>query len=176
MSLDEEPSPVRQVSDETHYDLNVEYDGYDQLANIENLCVHRADVHSPRRLEDERGKSECYPTPPDILIYLPHRIPSRFTATRIGPGGPCLVLLVNDGLDAIKEGSENTKMKDPVITHGAAQNALECVSVLIAENVFVITATNKLISQKLSTIRQVMKKKQDMKNSESITLYINVAH
>jgi len=55
-------------------------------------------------------------------------------------------------------------------------NALDRVSVLIAENVFVITATNKLISQKLSTIRQVMKKKQDMKNSESITLYINVDH
>lgn len=67
-------------------------------------------------------------------------------------------------------------MKDAVITHGAAQNALDCVSVLIAENVFVITATNRLISQKLSTMRQVMKKKQDMKNSESITLYINPAH
>jgi hypothetical protein len=102
MSLYEEPSPVRQVSDETHYDLNVERDGDDQLANVENLRVHRADVHFPRRLEDERGKSECYPTPPDTLIYFPHNIPSRFTATRIGPGG--LVLLVNDGLDAIKQG------------------------------------------------------------------------
>ena len=67
-------------------------------------------------------------------------------------------------------------MKHRVITNGAALNALERVSVLIAENVFVITATNKLISQKLSTMRQVMKKKQDMKNSESITLYINVDH
>lgn len=46
----------------------------------------------------------------------------------------------------------------------------------MAENVFVITATNKLISQKLSTTRQTMKKKQDMKNSESITEYINVDH
>jgi len=67
-------------------------------------------------------------------------------------------------------------MKDTVITHGAALNALERVSVLIAENVFVITATNKLISQKLRTMRQMMKKKQDMKNSASITLYINVDH
>ena len=56
------------------------------------------------------------------------------------------------------------------------RNALDRVSDLIAENVFVITATNKLISQKLSTMRQVMKKKQDMKNSELITLYINVDH
>lgn len=46
----------------------------------------------------------------------------------------------------------------------------------MAENVFVITATNKLMSQKLSTTRQTMKKKQDMKNSESITEYINVDH
>jgi hypothetical protein len=46
----------------------------------------------------------------------------------------------------------------------------------MAENVFVITATNKLISQKLSTTRQMMKKKQDTKNSESITEYINVDH
>jgi hypothetical protein len=67
-------------------------------------------------------------------------------------------------------------MKDTVITHGAVLNALERVSVLIAKNVFVITATNKLISQKLSTTRQMMKKKQDMKNSASITLYINADH
>ena len=67
-------------------------------------------------------------------------------------------------------------MKDSVITDGAALNALDRVSVLIAAKECVITATNKLISQKLSTMRQVMKKKQDMKNSESITLYINPDH
>ena len=37
----EEPSPVRQVSNETHYDLDVERDCDDQLANVENLRVHR---------------------------------------------------------------------------------------------------------------------------------------
>jgi tellurite resistance protein len=62
------------------------------------------------------------------------------------------------------------------MTHGAALKALDFVSVLMAENVFVITATNKLMSQKLSTTMQVMKKKQDMKNSESITEYINDDH
>ena len=67
-------------------------------------------------------------------------------------------------------------MKEALITHGAVLNALERVSVLIAKNVFVITATNKLISQKLSTTIQVMKKKQDMKNSASITPYINDDH
>ena len=46
----------------------------------------------------------------------------------------------------------------------------------MAENVFVMTATNKFMSQKLSTTRQMMKKKQDMKNSESITAYISVDH
>jgi methylphosphotriester-DNA--protein-cysteine methyltransferase len=33
-----------------------------------------------------------------------------------------------------------------------------------------------LMSQKLSTTRQMIKKKQEMKNSESITEYINVDH
>ncbi len=67
-------------------------------------------------------------------------------------------------------------MKDTVITHVAALNALDRVSVLMARNEFVITATNKLISQKLSTTRQVMKKKQHIKNSASIMLYINDDH
>jgi hypothetical protein len=67
-------------------------------------------------------------------------------------------------------------MRDTVVTHGAELNALDRVSDLIAENEFVITATNKLISQKLRTMRQVMKKAQDMKYSESITLYINPDH
>lgn len=102
--LYEKPSPVRQMSDETHYDLNVERDGDDQLANIKNLLVHRADVYTPRRLEDERGKGECYPTPPDVPIYLLHSVPSCFTATFIRAGGPCLVVFINDGLDATKEG------------------------------------------------------------------------
>jgi UTP-glucose-1-phosphate uridylyltransferase len=61
-------------------------------------------------------------------------------------------------------------------THGAALNALFCETSLIAENVFVITATNRLMSQKLSTMIQMMKKKQQMKNSESITEYINDDH
>jgi len=82
----EEPSPVRQVSNETNYDLDVERDCDDQLTNVENLRVHRADVHTPRRLEDERGKGECYPTPPDNLIYFPHGVPSRFMVTCIEYG------------------------------------------------------------------------------------------
>lgn len=61
-------------------------------------------------------------------------------------------------------------------THGAAPNALLCVSLLIAENVFVMTATKRLMSQKLSTMMHTMKKKQDTKNSESIMLYIKVDH
>jgi hypothetical protein len=60
--------------------------------------------------------------------------------------------------------------------HGAALNALFCETCLMAENVFVITATNRLMSQKLSTTIQTMKKKQQMKNSESITEYINDDH
>ena len=54
------------------------------------------------------------------------------------------------------------------ITHGAAPKALFCVSFRIAENVFVMTATKRLMSQKFNTMIQTMKKKQDTKNSESI--------
>ena len=102
--LYEEPPPVGQVRDETYHDLDVERKGDDQLSNVKNLLVRRANVHPPRRLEDERGKSEGYPTPPDTLIDFPHGIPSCFTATRIGPGSPSLVLLIHDGLDAINKG------------------------------------------------------------------------
>ncbi len=43
-------------------------------------------------------------------------------------------------------------------------------------NVFVIMATNKLINQKLSTTKHMMKKKQEMKYSDWMTVYINVDH
>ena len=42
----------------------------------------------------------------------------------------------------------------------------------MAENVLVITATKRLMSQKLSTTMQTMKKKHETKNSESIIEYI----
>ncbi|KAG1766293.1 hypothetical protein EDD22DRAFT_1011504 [Suillus occidentalis] len=57
-------------------------------------------------------------------------------------------------------------------THGAAPKALFCVSARMAENVFVITATNKLISQMFSTWMQTMKKKQETKNSASMIEYM----
>jgi hypothetical protein len=61
-------------------------------------------------------------------------------------------------------------------THGAAPKALFCVSSRIAENVFVITATNKLMSQMFNTRMQIMKKKQDTKNSASMIEYIIEDH
>jgi hypothetical protein len=63
-----------------------------------------------------------------------------------------------------------------VTTHGTALNALDRVFVLMAKKAFVMTATKRLISQKLSTTRQMMKKKQETKNSDWITAYINVDH
>ena len=62
------------------------------------------------------------------------------------------------------------------MAYGAAPKALFFVSDRMAENVFVMTATNKLMSQKLSTIMQTMKKKQDTKNSESIIWYMRGVH
>lgn len=61
-------------------------------------------------------------------------------------------------------------------TYGAAPKALFFVSARIAAKLFVITATNKLINQKLRTIIPIMKKKHEMKNSESIIEYINGVH
>jgi len=66
--------------------------------------------------------------------------------------------------------------KGVIETHGEALNALFCVSSLIAENVLVITATNRLMSQKFSTTIQIIKKKEDMKNSASIMEYISDDH
>jgi hypothetical protein len=61
-------------------------------------------------------------------------------------------------------------------THGAAPNALLLVSLRMAENVFVMTATNRLMSQKFNTMMHTMKKKHEIKNSESIMSYIKGDH
>ena len=61
-------------------------------------------------------------------------------------------------------------------TYGAAPKAECFVSFLIAANVFVITATKRLMSQKLRTITQTMKKKHETKYSASIIEYISGDH
>ena len=62
------------------------------------------------------------------------------------------------------------------VTYGAAPKALFLVSDLIAENVLVMTATKRLINQKLSTTMQTMKKQHETKNSASIMEYISGDH
>lgn len=61
-------------------------------------------------------------------------------------------------------------------TYGAAPNALFFVSDLMAAKVLVMTATNKLMSQKLRTMTAMIKKKHEIKNSASIIEYINGVH
>jgi hypothetical protein len=61
-------------------------------------------------------------------------------------------------------------------TYGAAPKALFFVFDLIAENVLVMTAMNKLMSQKFRTMTQMMKKRQEMKYSDSIAEYIRGDH
>lgn len=63
-----------------------------------------------------------------------------------------------------------------VKTYGAAPNALFCVSFLMAEKVLVITATKRLISQRFRTMTQIMEKKQEKKDSESIVKYIGAVN
>ena len=87
-TLDEESAPIGQVRDETDGNLDVERDREQQFANVEDLLVHRADVHVSRGLEDERCKGESYPTPPDALVYFPDGVPSCWTAAGVIPGSP----------------------------------------------------------------------------------------
>lgn len=61
-------------------------------------------------------------------------------------------------------------------TYGAAPKALFCVSFLIAEKVLVITATKRLMSQRFRTTTQIMEKKQEKKDSESIVEYIGAVN
>ena len=60
--------------------------------------------------------------------------------------------------------------------YGAAPNALVRVSFRIAEKVLVITATKRLISQKFRTMTQIMEKKEEKKDSESIAKYIGAVN
>lgn len=60
--------------------------------------------------------------------------------------------------------------------HGAAPNALFCVSFLMAEKVLVITATKRLMSQRFRTMTQKMEKKLEKKDSESIVRYIGAVN
>lgn len=91
--------------------------------------------------------------------------------------GLILIILVHGNQTAITMIISMIRRYFEVIkTYGAAPNALFLVSERIAANVFVITATNKLINQKLRTTTQIMKKKQETKNSESIIAYINGVH
>ena len=126
--LYKEPSPVGQVRNETYHDLDVERDGDDQLSNVENLIVHQANVRPPRRLKDERGKSEGYPTPPDIPIHLLHSVSSRFPAMRIDSGCPGLVLFVHDGLDAINKSLGNSlRLNIADHSRGSTERARSCL-------------------------------------------------
>lgn len=67
-------------------------------------------------------------------------------------------------------------LEEWTFTYGPAPNALFLVSFLIAENVFVITATKRLMSQKFRTITQIMKKRHETKYSESIMEYMSGVH
>jgi hypothetical protein len=46
----------------------------------------------------------------------------------------------------------------------------------MAEKVFVITATKRLISQRFRTTTQIMEKKQEKKDSESMVKYIGAVN
>ena len=61
-------------------------------------------------------------------------------------------------------------------SYDLAPNALFRVSERMAAKLFVMTATNKLMIQKLRTTMQMMKNREETKKSESMTLYITGDH
>jgi hypothetical protein len=68
----------------------------------------------------------------------------------------------------------NDQAKVAQKTYASAPKALLFVSALLAPKLCVMTATNKFKSQKFNTTMQIMKKAQEMKNSEDIIAYMLV--
>ena len=89
---------------------------------------------------------------------------------------PAIILLVSELFRSETNLSTLRQEVRRIITYVPAPKALVLVSFLIAEKVLVMTATNRLMSQKLRTMTHIMKNKHDMKNSESIIEYIRGDH
>lgn len=108
-----------------------------------------------------------------MIVYCFGKISSRGFATI--NNGPTVILFISYGDETIWRIST---LSYQIIryTYGAAPNALFFVSERIAEKVLVMTATKRLMSQKLRTMTQIMKKKQEIKNSESIMEYMRGDH
>jgi len=124
VTLHEEAAPVRQVRDDSQYDLDVERDRDHELTNVEDLLVCRANIYVARRLEDKRSESESNPTPPDVFIEVPNMGSAWCTSTTVSPGDPSLILLIDDGSEANDVICYAAQGQRCDRTHGEALNAL----------------------------------------------------
>jgi hypothetical protein len=177
----EELTPLGQVPEEPPDDIDVKEEGERDFSPEEDLEVLGGGVGGACRLEDNGGEGEEDPDPFGAVV------PSFDEALACGGASVEDAVLVVSGYQPkfvhrhprkeyiVLKNVEHVK-ELRIGTYGAAPNALFFVSFLMAENVLVMTATNRLMSQKLRMMMPKMKKKHETKNSASIMLYITGAH
>jgi hypothetical protein len=144
------------------------------LTLVDDRGVGFGNVWRECRLEDEGDEGEEDPGPADVLVYVSDDVTLRDMPSTLCC--PSIVPFIHNRLQPdqrIQSGKVDIKKEE---NYGAAPKALLFVSSRIAENVLVMTATNKLRSQKLITTMQTMKKKQDTKYSASIIEYMSGDH
>jgi hypothetical protein len=175
MAVGEEASPIGQLGKNADDDLDIEKGGNRQFAFIQDRLMQLADINRPSSLYDKRCKSEEDPTPSGIYVYDLEMVIFRDMATI---HNPTFIPIIYHGIqsDKTKWLVSTLQQLSLTSTYGAAPKALLFVSDRIAEKVFVMTATKRLISQKLRTTMQTMKKQHETKNSASIIAYIMGDH
>jgi hypothetical protein len=95
---------------------------------------------------------------------------------------PAVVMLFRYRLEAVSSAKsgllakERASNREGTYSIPLAPNALSFVSAKMPLNALVMTATTRLMSQKLSTITQMMKKMQEMKYPESMMAYMRGDH
>ena len=164
--MQEKASPVRQRSEKPQQYLQVKGESDDQLAVVKKGFLPAAHPHRSRSLEYGGSEGEEDPAPFCVLN------------DRVGPVMPrndtsCLgVLFILFIRYARCKPKKTTTLAHPrektlITTHGAAPKALLFVTVLIDENVLVITATKRFNSQKFKTTMHMIKKMHETKYSAS---------
>jgi hypothetical protein len=140
--------------------------------------VYRAWVNCTGGLYRQRGESQNDPKPLGKLVEFFEPIPSGSYQAAVDNTKVLVVFSVDINNQARKKNAGKRTNDAPVKTkaYGAAPNALFWVSFLMAEKVLVITATKRLISQRFRTMTQIMEKKQETKDSESIIEYIGAVN
>jgi hypothetical protein len=173
----EERPPLRERGQDPQADLEIERDRDRDLAIEHGHLMDRRHIHSARPLQSQFGERQYDPDPCRVRVQRLGRIGADFDGAIVDDGPPVVLILIDRYESGFSPYTISLFRRNKIqATYGAAPKALFCVSDLIAAKVFVMTATNRLISQKLRTIMATMKKKHEMKNSASIMEYIRGDH